>query len=425
MTDSAASMRRRRVIFVNRFCHPDHSATSQMLTDVSAGLAARGWDVTAVTSRLSYDDPSTTYPPTGSYQGVRIVRVATTRFGRGNLVGRALDYLSFYVTGFFALLGEAHAGDIVVMKTDPPLLSVPLGIAARVRGARRVNWLQDIFPETAAELGVGFARGPIGKIIAVVRNLSLQRADLNVVIGPRMEDLVKRLGVRSSRITEIQNFCDDEAIRPVAPEQNSLRTDWGYSADDFIVGYSGNLGRAHDLGTFLGAAELLKDRPEIKFLFIGGGHLRRQLEEEAKARGLTNIHTRPYQPREQLALSLSVPDVHWVSLQPSLEGLILPSKLYGIAAAGRALIMVGDPEGDISRWARSANFGFAVPIGASSAFAHAVIRLSSDKLLTRRMGENARTFLDNTVRASLIFDRWSQVLTEVSEGRPVSRPVKE
>lgn len=410
MTDEPESNRKPRVIFANRFYHPDHSATSQMLTDVAQGLATKGWDVTVLTSRLSYDDPAISYPARDCHEGVRIVRVATTRFGRANLAGRALDYLSFYVTSFFSLLGRARRGNIVVIKTDPPLLSVPLGLAARLRGARRVNWLQDIFPEAAAELGLKIARGPAGRLAGYLRDLSLRRADLNVVIGPRMAVRVAGFGVPAARICEIQNFCDDDAIRPIDAADNLLRASWGFSRDDFVVGYSGNLGRAHDLSTFLDAAELLREHAGIKFLFVGGGHLRSLLDEEAAKRNLTSIFTRPYQPRSHLALSLSVPDVHWVSLLPSLEGLILPSKFYGIAAAGRPLIMVGDPKGDIANWAVTHQFGFAVEIGAAQAFADAAVLLKSDKARRDAKGENARRFLEAASTLAHSVDRWDAIL---------------
>lgn len=406
-----------RAIFVNRFYYPDHSATAQMLTDVATGLVAKGWDVTVITSRLSYDDPALTYPPRSEEAGVRIIRVATTRFGRAGLVGRAFDYMSFYAASFLCLLRTARRDSVVVMKTDPPLLSVPLGLAARLKGARRINWLQDIFPETAAELGLGLARGPAGAFARALRNLSLKRADRNVVIGPRMHRRVAEMGVLRARITEIQNFCDDEAIVPVEPSENPLRASWGFGPDDFVVGYSGNLGRAHDLGTFLGAAERLKAEADIRFLFVGGGHLRRELEAEASKRGLTSIITKPYQPREQLSLSLSAPDVHWLSLRPELEGLILPSKFYGIAAAGRPMIMVGDTEGDISEWVTTHQFGFAVPIDAPDAFAKAVLQLRLDKVRTQYMGRNARVFLENRARRADITERWSETLHRVRRGK--------
>jgi glycosyltransferase involved in cell wall biosynthesis len=231
---------------------------------------------------------------------------------------------------------------------------------------------------------------------------------------------VAEMGVDPARITEIQNFCDETSIVPVEPSDNPLRAAWGIGPDDFVVGYSGNLGRAHDLSTFLGAAERLRDEPRIRFLFIGGGHLRRELEREAVARRLTSILTKPYQPRADLARSLSVPDVHWLSLRPELEGLILPSKFYGIAAAGRPMIMVGDTEGDISRWATAHQFGYAVAVGAPEAFAKAVLQLRLDKVRTQNMGRNARNFVESHARRADLIELWSETLHKVRRARRAS-----
>ena len=153
-------MTARRVVFVNRYYWPDHSATAQMLTDLATGLAARGWAVTVIASRLRYDGGAP-LPPREQRDGVAIHRVATTRFGRGALLGRAIDYASFYLTASLAAWRLLGRGDIVVAKTDPPLLQIPLGLVARLRGARQVNWMQDVYPELAAALGCACSRsGP-------------------------------------------------------------------------------------------------------------------------------------------------------------------------------------------------------------------------------------------------------------------------
>lgn len=403
-------MNLRPVIFINRFYAPDHSATAQMLTDVAEGLAGEGRSVTVITSRMGYDDPSRLFDRRERLNGVDVRRVSTTRFGRAFLPGRLIDYLSFYVTSLFCLLTIARRGSLVVIKTDPPLLSNILGPAARLRGAGVINWWQDIFPETAAELGVRAARSSLGRLLRIWRNMSVRSAQMNVAIGPAMSSRLEEIGLKAAGLTILENFCDDEAIRPVAREDNPLRAAWGLAAEDFVVGYSGNLGRAHDLSTFLDAAEILRDHKDIRFLFIGGGHLRKQLDEEATRRGLTSVITRPYQPREILAQSLSAADVHWISLQPSLEGLILPSKLYGIAAAGRPVLTVGDAEGDIGRWVRQHAFGYAIPIGGSEAFAAALLSLKDTPELRRTMGANARAFLEAGRKRSQIIAGWSRML---------------
>ena len=149
------------LIFVNRFFFPDHSATSQILSDLTFHLAAAGHEVHVITSTQIYDAPDAALPRCESIKGVNVHRVASTRFGRAALPGRALDYLSFYRSARSRLDEIARAGDTVVAKTDPPLLSIMLAPTARRRGARLVNWLQDIYPETAAVLGVPLIRGSV------------------------------------------------------------------------------------------------------------------------------------------------------------------------------------------------------------------------------------------------------------------------
>jgi hypothetical protein len=121
---------------------------------------------------------------------------------------------------------------------------------------------------------------------------------------------------------------------------------------------SGYIGRAHEFETILNAAEALLYTEDISFLFIGSGAKPAWIMLEVSERGLKNVVVKPYQPRDQLALSLCVPVFHLISLHPSLEGLIVRSKLFGIAAAGRPTIFIGSKNGEIPRILREAQCGF-------------------------------------------------------------------
>jgi glycosyltransferase involved in cell wall biosynthesis len=253
---------------------------------------------------------------------VRIVRIWTTRFGRSNLFGRAIDYLTFYLSAAGQLIRLTRRGDVVIAKTDPPMLSVIAAPIARLRGARLVNWLQDLFPEVAEAVGVGtnpVMRGSYG-LMRALRNASLRAASMNVVLGERMAERVKAAGAQA--ITIIPNWSDGREIRPVARSENVLRKEWGLEGR-FVVGYSGNLGRAHEYRTLIDAIALIEetsptDAEPVVWLFIGGGALYDRFREEVAARGLTSVVFKPYQPRERLSESLSAADVHLVSLKPEL-----------------------------------------------------------------------------------------------------------
>ena len=407
-----------KLVFLNRYFYPDHSATSQMLSELAFSLSSQGRAVHVVTSRQRYDAPTVRLPAHEVVQGVTVHRVWTTRFGRFNLAGRALDYLTFYISAALALAWIARRGDVVIAKTDPPMMSVVAGPIARLKGARLVNWLQDIFPELAQAtgLGSGAVSGTVYGIMRWVRNRSLMAAAMNVALGTLMAERLAGFGVVAEKIRVIPNWADGDVIYPVAHEANALRRDWGLS-DAFVAGYSGNLGRAHEYETFLDAIALVEASPgaaNIVWLFIGGGALYRQFEAEVARRGLRSVQFRPYQPRERLAESLSAADVHLVSLRPELEGLVVPSKYYGIAAAGRPAIFVGDSDGEIARSLAANHTGVTVRLGDGAALAGTVAGLASQSEEVRRMGQRARAAFERDFARDKAMARWAGLLDEVA-----------
>src|SRR5262245_7937270 len=172
-----------KLIFLNRFFYPDHSATSQMLSDLAFALAEDGCEVAVITSRQRYDAPTNSLPARETVGGVSIYRIWTSRFGRADLIGRMIDYATFYFSVAWRLWRLTGRGDVVIAKTDPPMLSVVAAPLCWLRNARLVNWLQDIFPETAQVLGVGGrrARTPF-RLMQWLRTWSLKAADMNVVL---------------------------------------------------------------------------------------------------------------------------------------------------------------------------------------------------------------------------------------------------
>jgi colanic acid biosynthesis glycosyl transferase WcaI len=402
-----------RIIFLNRYFYPDHSATSQILSDLAFHLAAAGQDIHVVTSQQIYDDPAARLPPNEIVRGVQVHRVATTRFGRSNLIGRGLDYLSFYWLMWHRIISFAKPGDVLVAKTDPPLLSVLAISAAKRHSAHLVNWLQDLYPEIAIELGVPFLKGPVGGAIAFLRDRSLRLADTNIVLGKSMAARVRACGVAEDRVHIIPNWTNDEEIVPVPPAENPLRREWKLE-DKFVVGYSGNLGRAHEFETVLAAAERLRDDLRIVFVFIGGGKQFDELTKRARARNLERtFRFFPYQDRAVLKHSLSVPDVHWISLRPRLEGLIFPSKLYGIAAAGRPVIAITAADGEIASLVRQYECGFVIAPGDSDSLSRTILLLAKDVQTRNQMGTRARAMLDTNFTRQQAFARWRQLFATI------------
>jgi colanic acid biosynthesis glycosyl transferase WcaI len=399
----------KRVFFLNRYFFPDHCATSQLLSDLAFDLAAGGSEVHVITSQQLYDDAEARLPDEELIRGVHVHRVRTTRFGRAKLIGRAIDYLSFYVSARRALLNFIRRDDLMVAMTDPPLISIVAMQVAKRRRARVINWLQDIYPEVALELGIPLLRGPLLSLILNLRDRCLKSAVLNIVLGERMRAVVAGFGVPSERIHLIPNWTDDEEIHPIPRTSNPLRREWQLEGK-FVVGYSGNLGRAHEYDTVLGAAEIVKNNPDIIFLLAGGGHQFDALAALVKERGLNNFRFVPYQDRTTLKYSLGLADVHWVSLRPALEGLIVPSKIYGVAAAARPIISITARDGEVAALIEKYQCGINVEPGDANGLAGVLLHLSMHPDACAAMGDRCRAMLDSHLTRRHALAQWQDSL---------------
>ncbi|MXO71623.1 glycosyltransferase family 4 protein [Alteraurantiacibacter buctensis] len=386
-----------RVIWVNRFFYPDESATSIMLTDLVRQLAATGagHEHHLVTSTARYaggaEDGGAGLP------GVIVHRIPALGRGNDSLLLRLANFLLFYTGALLLLLRYARRADTIVALTDPPLVGTVAALAARLKGAWLMHWVQDIFPETASRLGFAREGGVLEGMLVRLRNAAWQRAGRNVVIGERMRDFLVVQGIRPERIAVIPNWADETAIRPVPPSANPLRAEWGYAPEHCVIGYSGNLGRAHDVATKVAAMEHLRAAgpANLRFLFIGGGARQGELRRLAGEGDDGLLAFRPYQPMAMLANSLSVPDVHWISLLPRLEGLIVPSKLYGVLAAGRPVVFIGDPRGEVARLLAEGECGASFAPGEADTLARYLARLAQDPGLRAELGARARSLAED------------------------------
>jgi glycosyltransferase involved in cell wall biosynthesis len=408
-------------VFVNRYFHPDQSATSRMLTDLAFRLSACGVRVAVVTSRQLYEDPRAALPAQEVIEGVTVYRVSTATRGRTRLLGRGLDYLSFHMAAGWKLLQVLARGDVVVAKTDPPLISLVVSRAAALRGAVLVNWLQDLFPEVASVLTPGLIPTWLGRWLTSARNASLRRAAMNVVLGEGMRRRLSNIGIDATRVRVIPNWADPTTVIPQATQTSATRQRLGLGGR-FVVGYSGNLGRAHDFETLVGAARLLRGDPHFAFLITGSGAKAVALRDAIRAEGIESFFFQNYQPAELLSDSLAAADVHFVSLLPALEGLIVPSKVYGILAAGRPALFVGDTSGDVASMLTSEGCGVAVEMGDCARLAAELTALRDSPARLSSMGLKARELaLSRYTSAHAVAD-WLEFLEDIAPATVLRTP---
>lgn len=372
-----------RLIFVNRFYWPDEPATGQLLTDLAESLEQQGHEVTVITSHTGRAG----LPRRQSHHGVTILRVSRTRGQRFGSVGKLLAFVGFFAGALSQLFFLVRPRDRIVVLTDPPLLGIVVWLIARLSGAQVFHWVQDIYPEIAIALtGHRWLR-----ILRPLRNLAWRRSDGCVTLGSDMAATLARAGVPAAKITLCPNWAP-AGLGPPAPDSvAALRQRWQLE-HKFVVAYSGNLGRVHDLSPLLAVADLLRNDPSIVLAFIGGGPQRASLEAEAVSRGLSNVRFYPSQPRDQLTTTLAVGDLHFVTLLPGCEQLVFPSKLYGVAAVGRPVIVIGPRDCELARIVTEQGFGRAFARDEVDFIATTIRSWSTDPAGLARLAAAAETF---------------------------------
>ena len=382
-----------RIIILNQFFYPDHSATSQLMTELAESLVAEGVEVTALSGRGRYNGGER-LPKREVYRGVRIERAWATSFGKKSLPGRVCDYLSFYLGATGKLL-RLPGHDIVMALTTPPLIGLIALLIGRLRGLRVVALVQDLYPDVAVSLGALSRRSPATRVLDYLSRLNLRGSDRIIVLGECMrERVLAKIGPGAApRVDVIHNWADGADLKPLKGEENPFSLEQNLS-DKFILLFSGNFGRVNEFSTVLNAARILRDRADIVFLFIGEGAKASEIENFSQAHGLRNIRTLPYQPRETLRYSLAAGNAALVTLAEGLAGLSVPSKTYAILAAGRPIIFVGDTKSSTARIVEDNDCGAIIATNDSAHLAQTLIGWASDKERLAQLNLAAREAFD-------------------------------
>lgn len=400
-----------RLAFFNRSYWPDTGATGQLLTELAEDLVAHhGMTVTVVTGRPLTASTGARLPDREVRNGVTIIRAAGTTLSPRAFVGRAINYMTYFLSAVVAAR-RLPPLDVVVALTDPPIIGCA-ALAARRRGGF-VFLCQDIFPEVAVLLE-DFRSSLVDGVLERVNRFLVRRATTIVALGDTMATrLVEGKGADRAKIAVIHNWADTSAIAP-APQCNPFSEAQGL-AGKFVVLHAGNLGQSQNLDSLLDAAALLRDDEEVVFVFIGDGTRRAALESAATARELRNVRFLPFQPRESMRWSYATAGVFIISLRPGLAGYIVPSKLYGILAAGRPYVAAVEQQSEVATITQAHDCGIRVSPGDAGQIADAIRALKNDPLRREAMGARARA-------AAGMFDRVRQVAAHADVLRRAAGP---
>jgi colanic acid biosynthesis glycosyl transferase WcaI len=398
--------KRPRVLVFNQYYWPGVEATAHLLSELCEALA-EDFEIVVVTGTVRDRAEA---PERLFRNGVEIVRVASTAFDRRRLVPRALNYLSFLASSFITGM-RLERPDVVLCMTDPPIIAnIALPVARRFR-APLVVVSQDVFPEIAVELGR--LEQPVA--IEVLRHLIsfyLRRADRIVAIGDTMRERLQAKGAPADRILVIPNWVDTGSIAPVERDNEWARE---HALDGrFVVMHSGNIGHAQDLDVLVRAASFLRDLDDVVVAIIGTGARHQALTALAERIEADAVRFLPYQPREIVSQSLSSADVHFVGLARGLAGYVVPSRLYGILAAGRPVIVSADSQSETARLVQQVGCGVVVAPGRPDLAAEAIREMHEGRHDLAEMGKRGREYVLSEGDRSTAVQRYRSLLSELA-----------
>lgn len=384
--------------------------------DVGAELAARGNDVVALTSDRGYDDPSVKYPSRSVADGVEVRRLPFCSFGKQSIGFRLLGGISFTLQAIVRALLLPRL-DTIVVSTAPPMAAFVGLVVGAVRRARVVYWPMDLNPDQAIALGLAREGSLSVRILEWMNRAILRRADAVIALDHAMGERLERKHPVGDRMVIVPPWPEEDDVRDVPAQENPFRAAHDLGGKRVIL-YSGTLGLANPVSTLLKAAEQFEDRPDLVFLFIGGG----AGMAEIRTRNRPNVRWLPYQPFDQLRYSLAAGDVHVVSLGDAMAGIVHPCKVYGAMARGRPILYLGPPASHVTEMMAETEFGWQVRHGDVEGAVAAVREiLAADSASLERLGARAQALIEGRRTRRISCGRVCDAIEAVGSRAAVSR----
>lgn len=393
---------RKTVLVVSQVFVPDPASVGQHMADVAVELARRGgaggeYDVRVYASARGYEDPTAEYPRRQTLAGSEIVRFPFASFGKKSMRLRVLGTAVFMIQAFFAILFKPRVAGIF-FSTSPPLIGLPLTALAAFRRIPSVYWAMDLNPDQLLALGKLRKTDWICRFLEAANVFILRNSTLIIALDRFMADRLAARKIRRSKIRVIPPWPHETHIHNSSPAAENPFRKRHRLGDKLVFMYSGNHSPSNPLTTILNAAVRLKAEPDIRFLFVGGGSAKRQVEEYIRNHEITNAISLPYQPIEELKNSLTAADVHIVSLGEAMVGIIHPCKIYGAMAAARPILFLGPRPSHIGDLLDQHNIGLHIRHGDVNGAVAAIRRFHTmSRAQLRALGRTARKVLNESL----------------------------
>ncbi|MBC22959.1 MAG: hypothetical protein CMJ32_03460 [Phycisphaerae bacterium] len=401
----------RTLLIITQVYLPDTPAVGQLISEAAAMMVSRGFRVIVYTSNRDYETGRTRYPSRETINGVEVVRLPWSSFGKGSLLIRMLAGLLFVkqasIRGLFL-----RGLDGVLVSTAPPFASMAAIFLRLFRRKPFTYWAMDLNPDQMIAMGTMSERSLVARFFNRLNRMTLRRCAATIAMDRFMADRLNAKLDIGDRMHVIAPGPMDKFEAPVPHQDNPFRKEHGLQ-DKFVIMYSGNHGLTTPVTTLVKAALATTD-PRIVYMFIGGGIAKQEVEDAIRDHAPDNIISLPYQPLSELRHSLSAADVHAVTILPEVVGVIHPCKIYGAMGVRRPILMVGPEESHVSDLVEAEDIGWRVDNGDVDGLVRLVRSIvDMDPADLAAMGERAHQVLEHRFSKERLFGMVCRTLSDM------------
>lgn len=402
----------KRIWIVSELYYPEETSTGYFLTRIAEGLT-KYYRISVLCSQPTYSARGVRAPAWENRNGVEIHRCPSTTLNKNITIYRLFNLItiSFYIFG--VALTRIRKQDFALVVTNPPILPFIVAIACRLRGAKCLLLVHDIYPEVMVAAGIIKANGILASGLKYLTYRLYNSVEKIIVLGRDMEEVVSRkLANQKHKIVIIRNWADLDLIFPNNAGKDSMLSGLGLN-NKFVIQYSGNIGRTHGLGILLETAKKLNSQKDIHFLFIGWGAKKAWLQKSIRNASLRNVTFLPNQSRNNLSNSLNACDLAIISFKPGMAGLSVPSRMYNVLAAGKPILAVADWESELAMVIREENVGWVVPPDEPEKIAKIILEAREHPECLVEMGKRARLAAERKYSFSQVVQEYRSLLIDM------------
>lgn len=388
-----------KLLILSEYFYPDKSSTPKVLTELAEDIVKNNIEVDVITSSNSYRGQNSDLKQSEVYEGINIKRVYSSKFNRNKTLGRLINYLTFLVSAFINTIIKKNY-DYILLVSNPPVLPIIGYLVNKIRRKPYIYLLHDIYPDMAVKVGAIKEGGLICKVMTSINKKIYNSAYKVIVLGKDMKQNLLDKNVPEDKIEIITNWADREKIYEISKNNEfSMKNNID---DTFNIVYTGNIGRFHDIETILESANKLKERNDIKFIFVGDGYKKKDIESYIKEFSLENIKIFDYQYGKTYNQLLNCADVFITTLDKGIEGLGVPSKTYSYLAASKPIIAIMNKDSEIGSLIEENNLGTRVNSGESLKIVEFILNIKQNTDEYEKVKRNVEEIFNNNYERNMV-----------------------